>query len=385
MRLAIALALVLAAGEAAQAQQSIGLPLSEQGEIARRAGRLADAFRLQREGAERGEPRAQWLLSKMYALGVGTAKNQERAEFWKRKAAELGEAEAQASVGIDYFELKGAQRDNAQASYWCRQAAEQGDSDAQACMGRLYEEGRGVFRDSARAAEWFRKSAEQRNASGAIGLALLHYSGNGVPRDLVESLKWFYAARDLAAPTVMTMDANPRRIYDDEIRSPQVWIATVQRLVDQTQLDRARQRAQEWLGATPATRSPSRAAAADWLKSRSFCGDSASLALPENEAGLRTLSGTEKLVYQDQALAQQFKFFENGRAVVMQDQQPKFLCTYVLNGQAARLTCPLSTYEIGYVSASEIRIRASGPSALQTAHGLVQRMRTDAGVCKSQN
>lgn len=377
LRLAILSALVATAASAQTAS------FAERGEEARRAGRIAEALRLQREGAERGEPRAQWLLSKMFAFGVGTGKDQERAAFWRRKAAEMGEVEAQAALGIDFFELKGQQRDNAQASYWCRQAAEQGDADAQACLGKLYEEGRGVFRDPTRAAEWFRKSAEQRNASGAMGLAQLHASGSGVAKDLVEALKWAFAARDLGVPTP-GMDAPGRRIFEAELRSPQVFIASIQRQIDQAQLERARQRAQEWLAAAPPPKpAPRVASAGDWARAKSFCGDTASLALPENEAGLKAMSGAEKIVYQEQAAAQQVTFLDNGRAVILQDRQPKFLCSYALTGQAGKLTCPLSSYEIAYVSGSEIRLKASGTTALQTVHGLAQRMRSDVGACKS--
>jgi hypothetical protein len=326
------------------------------------------------------------MLSRMFAFGAGVPRNAERAQFWKRKAAEQGDAAAQASLGIDFLEIaKPVASDNTEASYWCRQSAEQGDSDGAACMGRLYDEGRGTFRDPARAAEWFRKSAEQRNPSGMVGLGILHYQGRGVAKDYVESLKWFLAVRDMAPVTASTVDVTAPRVYDNEIRAPQTWIAAVQRVVDQAQIDRARERAQAVLATAGVQRATSRGAAGDWLKDRTFCGDSASLHVPENEASLRTLPSTEKIVFEQQALSQQVKFFDNNRAVVMQDQVPKYLCTYAVTGRSARLSCPLSTYELTLVSDTEIRMRTAGPTVLVQAHPLVQRMRSDVSACRSAN
>ena len=115
--------------------------LSERADAAQQAGRLDEAFRLRREAAESGDPRAQWSVARMFAFGAGVPKNAQQAQFWKRKAAEQGEAAAQASIGIDFLEEKPEPRANAEAAYWCRQAAEQGNPDGQACMGRLYAEG----------------------------------------------------------------------------------------------------------------------------------------------------------------------------------------------------------------------------------------------------
>ena len=113
-------------------------------------------------------------------------------------------------------------------------------------MGRLYAEGRGVYRDAGRAAEWFAKAAAQRSASGMIGLGILHFHGSGVVHDNVAALKWFLAAREAAASSP---DGLPVRVYDAEIRSPQVWIALAERPLDHAQAEKARQGARELLTA----------------------------------------------------------------------------------------------------------------------------------------
>ena len=209
---------------------------------------------------------------------------------------------------------------------------------------------------------------------------LLHFHGSGVAHDNVAALKWFLAAREAAASSP---DGLPVRVYDAEIRSPQVWIALAERPLDHAQAEKARQGARELLtAAAPPPRPAGPSIVVDWLKERAFCGDKGSLNVPENESSLKSISGMEKIVWEQQVENQQVKFLDGGRAVLIHDGQPKFLCTYAIDGRTARLTCPLSAYDVTHVSETEIRMKIVGVTALEQTNRLVQRMRSDVSSCR---
>jgi len=130
-----------------------------------------------RLAAESGDPRAQYLLGKMYGNGYGVAKYQAGAVSWYRKAAEQGYASAQAALGWMYANGRGVTKDEAEAVKWYRKAAEQDDAWAQGNLGFMYANGRGVAKDEAEAVKWYRLAADQGDASAQYNLGQMYAEG----------------------------------------------------------------------------------------------------------------------------------------------------------------------------------------------------------------
>jgi len=111
--------------------------------------------------AEEGDARAQAQLGRLYAEGLGTAKDAGKALTWYRKAAERGEAVAEDGLGVLYMTGDGVAEDPEQAMQWFRRAAAQGLSRAELHIGAAFERGQGVARNPVEAAKWYRRAAEQ--------------------------------------------------------------------------------------------------------------------------------------------------------------------------------------------------------------------------------
>jgi TPR repeat protein len=75
-----------------------------------------------------------------------------------REGAERGDAKAQLELGDRLHSGTGLKRDLAQAAMWYRKSAEQGVADAQFALAMCYVTGSGVERDLMEALEWMKKA-----------------------------------------------------------------------------------------------------------------------------------------------------------------------------------------------------------------------------------
>jgi hypothetical protein len=75
------------------------------------------------KAANLGNTRAQTQLARMYATGVGVAKNDSEAATWSRLAAEQGSADAQALLADFYVKGWGVPVDHEQAALWSRRGS----------------------------------------------------------------------------------------------------------------------------------------------------------------------------------------------------------------------------------------------------------------------
>ena len=139
MKLLAALAVMVAAATAAQAQSF-------------------DELKKQAEG---GDARSQYALGLLYANGREAPQDDAEAMRWWRMAAEQGHINAQKMLGFRYFLGVHVPDDDAEAMKWYRKAAEQGDREAQLKVGSMYQNGWGVPKNNAEAARWFEKVIEQ--------------------------------------------------------------------------------------------------------------------------------------------------------------------------------------------------------------------------------
>jgi hypothetical protein len=159
--------------------------------------RLAEAARVCRASAERGDAEAQFRLGSIYSHGQGVTKDYSEALSWYRKSADQGNAEAEYCIGSLYFYGHGVQQDFAEAHRWAQKAADQNFATAQFALGIDYYHGYGVPQSNEEAARWYRKAADQRHASAQYNLGRMYYYGYGVPQDRAEANRWYHKAADL--------------------------------------------------------------------------------------------------------------------------------------------------------------------------------------------
>ena len=187
-----------------------------------------------KEAAAEGNAIAQFLLGKMYLLGVGIGQNDKKAaEFFRQaanqesalaqlllglmhesgaggieksdeKAVELyqqavkqGNADAQVQLGLMHETGRGGiEQSNEKAVELYQQAADQNNAAAHLYLGNMYFGGRGVGQSDEKAVELFQKAADQNNAEAQACLGLMYQNGSGVAQNFDEALKWSRKAYD---------------------------------------------------------------------------------------------------------------------------------------------------------------------------------------------
>jgi serine/threonine protein kinase len=128
-------------------------------------GNYADAAELLKPLAERGEPRAQYLLATLLATGQGVARNEQEALQLLARAGGQGIAAAQTALGDAYAQGRGVARDDHAAREWYQKAATQGDGEAQTKLGDMFASGRGVAQNAFQAYVWYGIAARSGSAA----------------------------------------------------------------------------------------------------------------------------------------------------------------------------------------------------------------------------
>jgi len=149
--------------------------------------------------AERGDPEAEFELSKRYYHGTGVRRSYREAARWAREAANQGLASAQVAIGDLCLRGEGVTQSATEAASWYRKAAEKGHPMGQEQLARLYSGGDGVPQDDRQALEWALKAAEQGLASGqylAGFLLCCKTPTSSVRSDEVAAYAWFTLAAE---------------------------------------------------------------------------------------------------------------------------------------------------------------------------------------------
>ena len=140
--------------------------------------------------AEKGEPKAQQILSLMYAKGLGVTADYEKSLEMLKKAADNGLAEAQCCLGVLYQGGIKVDVDIEKAFELYEKAANQGHLKAQGHLASMYYEGYGVAKDYDKAFQLAEKAANKGDATAQAYLALMYYNGHGVEKNLDKALEW---------------------------------------------------------------------------------------------------------------------------------------------------------------------------------------------------
>ncbi len=146
-----------------------------------------------RIAAQKGDPRAMYLVGIHYMTGKDVAKDAARAAAWFRKAAEKGLVPAQYRLGLLYERGIGVAKDLLQARHWYERAAKAGNVKAMHNLAVLLASA-GEKADYTEAARWFRAAAEYGLRDSQYNLAVLHQRGLGVKADNAEAYYWYGVA-----------------------------------------------------------------------------------------------------------------------------------------------------------------------------------------------
>ena len=183
-------------------------------------GDYATALVRLRPLAKDGHTKALYILSLMYAEGLGVARDPKEALSWLHKAVDAGlkqahvdlgatcslshevlatgaaelesihtaanveSSHAQLDLGFKYARGQDVPRNDHEAVRWFHRAAENGSREAQAALGFMYADGRGVSQDDIVAVKWFRQAADQGLTAAQLALGFLYSVGRVFPETI---------------------------------------------------------------------------------------------------------------------------------------------------------------------------------------------------------
>lgn len=128
------------------------------------AGNYAEAAKLLKPFADKGDAVAQLKLGTLYYAGKGVTENERTAVDLLKKSAAQGNTEAMYQLGnaftFGHETPKLVSDPDVEAARWYFRAASAGNADAQYSLGLLFMAGKGVERNDEEATQWMRKAAK---------------------------------------------------------------------------------------------------------------------------------------------------------------------------------------------------------------------------------
>lgn len=150
------------------------------------------SFKWFRVASEKGLPKAQTQLARLYLYGRGVDQSDKDAIYWLEKSSRQGDRIGQFLLGREYDYGNSHLDENKHlAVYWYKKSAIQGLKESQYAIGRLYFVGEGVKKDVQKAYDWFIKSAEQGDSDAQLVIGYMYQEGHVVEQDIGKALSWF--------------------------------------------------------------------------------------------------------------------------------------------------------------------------------------------------
>jgi TPR repeat protein len=166
-------------------------------DVWRITGEDGDFLQALRRLAEGGNAYVMYRLGRMYAAGIGVARDENEAVRWYRKGAAAGNMQATTALAIALLEGRGTGKDPQEAIHLLKVAADKDNLDAMYRLGVLYAQGAVVTKDALEAVRLFTKASEAGHAPSMVDLGLMFYNGEGVQVDLNKAAMWYKRAADL--------------------------------------------------------------------------------------------------------------------------------------------------------------------------------------------
>ncbi|MEZ5842909.1 MAG: tetratricopeptide repeat protein [Hyphomicrobiaceae bacterium] len=159
-------------------------------------GQYLTAKRLAETAATKGDAAAHTLIARLYAEGLGVARDEALAARWYAKGADLGDTEAAFALGVMMAEGRSIKQDRATAAELFERAALKGHPYAHYNLALLFLRGDGKPENPYRAFLHLRYAAEQGIAAAQYDLATLFLTGHGVKADAYQASLWLRRAAD---------------------------------------------------------------------------------------------------------------------------------------------------------------------------------------------
>lgn len=181
-------------------------------------GKFTQAYEALAPLAENGHTRAQFVLSKLYARGLGVEKkDEEKAAELVEKAAVGGLAVAQYAYGDLLFRGTGVKQDREAAAGWYQRAASQGHGEARFKLAAIYYAGEGVPKDQRRGLKLYRAAAEDGHPVAMTTMGVMHFNGSIVKKSERLARDWWLKAAYAGEINAMVFVA---RIYHRSTKLP---------------------------------------------------------------------------------------------------------------------------------------------------------------------
>lgn len=164
--------------------------------IAFEQGLYVTALDLARAEAANGSAPAFTLIGRIYADGLGVAKNATAAAEAYGEADQLGDTEGTFSLAMLYALGDGVEKDHATAARLFEKAARKGHAYAHYNLALAFLSGKGKPENPHRAAAHLRYASEQGLARAQYDLATLYLTGHGVKADAYQGALWLSRAAD---------------------------------------------------------------------------------------------------------------------------------------------------------------------------------------------
>ena len=120
----------------------------------------SSAYGLWEPLAKSGDAKSQNAIATIFAHGLGTSKDYDKALFWYKKSANQGYVSAEYSLGMMYAKGLGTKRDYLKARYWLEKSAAKNDSSSLYNLAVFYCEELGVSKDLYKCAILAKKAKE---------------------------------------------------------------------------------------------------------------------------------------------------------------------------------------------------------------------------------
>ena len=138
-------------------------------------GKIEEALKWTRTGAEQGQVDCQYQLGEAYNNGKGLKEDKDQAAYWYKMAADNGHKDACNKLAVILHDKK---RDYNQALRYLQKALELGSEEVFFNLGFMYEKGHGTEIDYIKAETFYKKAIEVRNSDAArYMLGMMYYEG----------------------------------------------------------------------------------------------------------------------------------------------------------------------------------------------------------------
>lgn len=160
-------------------------------------GKYLTALELAKKAADGGHAASHTLIGRIYAEGLGVAKDEKSAAAWYQRGADLGDVNASFALGLMHTTGRGGLEKNFEkAAALFEVAAKSGHPQANYNLGLLFLNGTGKPQNIHRAAQHIAYAAEMGIPDAQYDLAGLYGAGAGVPNDAYEQARWLAKAAD---------------------------------------------------------------------------------------------------------------------------------------------------------------------------------------------